>query len=282
MDSIVTIIPRQHLEIHLSSGRIRVYIKVQDNGKESAPRKINFKPHTKEICICTSEFNIFTPGVDEEIREVALLAQAVRKLPISRRKPQTLFATRFQVIDEDLKNFLNDIAGGERVNSLYEVLSMISNYCGKYWCWVEHNDQAVICDRSLNRALGFGGFLWTDLAQMLLDKAKIAPATEAQMIESDLRFPIPPITSIPGAQCNSPKTILDTAIDPGKEYVIPSGFRTIFIKIRNRLNQHERIANPIKMKMARLEQTCIKVQPACEPTLKLPSKVRDSTNQKML
>ena len=253
MDSIVTIMPRQHLEIHLSSGRIRVYIKVQDNGEESAPRKINFKPHAKEACICTSEFNIFTPGVSEEIREVALLAQSVRKLPISRRRPQTLINTKFQILDEDLKSFLNDLAGCERVNTLYEILSMVSNYCEKYNCWVEHNDQAVICDRSLAKAMGFAGFLWTDLAQMLLDKAKIAPATEAQMLESSLRFPNPPITSIPGAKCSSPKTILDTEIDPEKEYVIPSGFRLIFAKIRHRLNQRERNMKPIKMKMARLE-----------------------------
>ena len=191
--------------------------------------------------------------MNEEVREVALLAQSVGKLRISRRKPQTLYNTKFQIIDANLKNFLNDVAGSERINTLYEIMSMVSNYCDRNRCWVEHNNQAVICNRSLDRALGFGGFLWTDLAQMLLDQAKIAPATETQMLESNLRFPLPPITSIPGAQCNSPETILDTPIDPSKEYVIPSGFGVILNKIRHKLNNREKNSNPIKMKMARLE-----------------------------
>ena len=191
LDSVVTILPRQHLEIQLSSGRIRAYIKIQDNGEDSEPRKINFKPHSKEACICTSEFNIFTPGVSEEVREVALLAQSVRKLPISRRKPQTLYNTIFQIDDMNLRNFVKEIAGNERMNTLYEILSMVSNYCDRNRCWVEHNNQAVICNRSLDRALGFGGFLWTDLAQLLIDKAKISPASRAQMLESNIRLPTP-------------------------------------------------------------------------------------------
>ena len=188
------------------------------------------------------------------MREVALIAQSVRKLPETRRRPQTLMNTKFQILDEDLKSFMTDLAGCERVNTLYELVSMVSNYCEKFNLWVEHNEEAVMCDRTLTKALGFAGFLWSDLAQMLLDKAKICPATEAQRIESSLRFPNPPITSIPGAKCSNRKTILDTEIDLGKEYVIPSGFRLIFAKIRQRLSQRERNMSPIKMRMARLEQ----------------------------
>ena len=239
LDGIILTMPKQYRETDLSSGKIIAYIKVEDNGEESEKRKINFKPHDRERCICTSEFNIFSPGTNEEVREVALIAQSVRKMPETRKRPQTMMNTKFQILDEDLKNFITDLSGSERVNTLYELVSMISNYCEKFNLWVEHNEECVMCDRTLTKALGFAGFSWPDLAQMLIDKSKIGPATEAQRIESSLRFPNPPITSIPGAKCNSRKTILDVEIDLGKEYIIPSGFRTIFAKIRLRLSQRE-------------------------------------------
>ena len=88
---------------------------------------------------------------------------------------------------------------------------------------------------------------------MLLDKKKIMPASKAEMMESGIRFPCPPTRSIPGASCKMPKTIMDTQINPSREYIFPSGFNVIFNPIPTELSHEERNANPKKMTIARLE-----------------------------
>ena len=174
------------------------------------------------------------------------MVQTQRKLP-KIRTPQTMFSTIFNINDLNLKDFMDKETGSERRNTLYENLSIIANYCTRKNCWVEHNPQAVLCGYELQTALDVKGFLWTDLPQILMNKKKICPATEREIMESGTQFPNPPTNSIPGASCDSPKTILDTEIYPRREYNIPTGFNIIFNCIQTEMTPEER---------ARIQRKC--------------------------
>ena len=93
LDSVVTVLPSQNLELSLSTGSIMTFIKLQSDGEDSNARRIIYRSHSQEACTCMSEYNIYSPGVNEEIRDVALMVQSVRKLPITRRQPQNMYNT---------------------------------------------------------------------------------------------------------------------------------------------------------------------------------------------
>ena len=97
------------------------------------------------------------------------------------------------------------------------------------------------------------GFLWTDLPKILLNKRKITPPAEREIMESMTLYPNPPTNSIPGASCDSPKNIMDTNINHTKEYNIPTGFNIIFNRIPMDMTPEERAEKPKKMSMIRLE-----------------------------
>ena len=73
------------------------------------------------------------------------------------------------------------------------------------------------------------------MPQLLLQKRKISPATEREILESNTRYPSPLTKLCPGASCDPPKTILDTELALGRKYTVPLAFNSIFSRVESEM-----------------------------------------------
>ena len=118
LDSIITALPSQNMELSLVQGSVQAFIKITNDGEDSNLRRVYFRPHSRQSCTCSTEYNLYLPGVKERVRDKALMVQTQGKLP-KIRTPPTMYSTIFRINDLNLRDFLNREAGCERYNLLH-------------------------------------------------------------------------------------------------------------------------------------------------------------------
>ena len=109
----------------------------------------------------------------EKIRDFAMIMQQIKKFP-KVIYPLTLMTTYFMVPDANLKTFFQEQASLESLNTLYEYISIISTYSKKRNLFVQDNEDVVLCNEELFRAINIKGLLWNDLPHIILKREEDA------------------------------------------------------------------------------------------------------------